>query len=268
MFDIIIIGGGPAGISAAITAKMRNKNTVVISKDIKDSNLYKAAKIDNYPGVPSVSGAELAERMKKQAEDLGVEIMSGRVQNVVPIGKTVSVGVGDEIISAACLIIATGIVQGEIFPGEKEFLGRGVSYCATCDGMFYRGKKVCVINRADDADEEIEFLKSIDCEVIEFNGKDVVINGDKTVHSVTVSGEEIKCHGVFIFRKSIAPDSLLPGLELEGGHIKTSRDMETNISGVYAAGDCTGKPYQISKAAGEGQVAALAAVQYMSNKGE
>ena len=265
MHDIIIIGDGPAGLSAAITARMRGKDVIIISKNRTESGLYKAVEIGNYPGLPGISGAELSGKLVMHASGMGVEIVEGRVTTILPMGKEINVSYGTEFVSAKSVILATGVVQSSVFPGEAELLGSGVSYCATCDGMLYRGKKVCVVCLSPDAEEEADFLESIGCEVTRLNTKKITVNGDNKVTSITADGEEIPCDAVFILRKTIAPDTLLPGLETDNGHIKTDRAMKTNIPGVFAAGDCVGTPYQVAKAIGEGQVAVLSAVDYLAH---
>ena len=263
MYDIITIGGGPAALSAAITARARNKTVAVISADYRMSGLYKAPEILNYPGLPAISGSELLERMIDHARAMGAELLEGRTVSVIP-GETFFVSYGQEYAEGKSLILSTGIVQTNTFPGEAELLGRGVSYCATCDGMLYRGKEVCVVCAAPDAESEADYLSSIGCRVTKLKTNRVTVNGSAKVESVTADGQEIPCDAVFILRRSIAPATLLPGLKLAGGHIAVNARMETSIPGVFAAGDCTGQPYQISKAAGEGQVAALTAVEYLS----
>ena len=265
MADIIVVGSGPAGLSAAITARMREKSVLVISNNRTESGLYKAAEIGNYPGLPGVSGADLSEKLVEHALGMGAELVSGRVTTVLPIGEELSVSYGSEIASAKCLILATGIIQSAVFPGEKELLGSGVSYCATCDGMLFRGKKVCVVALSPEADEEADFLESIGCQVTRLKTRNIKVNGEGRVSSVTADGEDIPCEGVFILRATIAPSALVPGLETEKNHIKVDRAMKTNIPGVFAAGDCIGTPYQVVKAAGEGQLAALSAVDYLAH---
>ncbi|HHT16761.1 MAG TPA: NAD(P)/FAD-dependent oxidoreductase [Papillibacter sp.] len=264
MYDIVVIGSGPAGLSAAITAKMRNKSVAVVSNNRTDSGLYKAAKVDNYPGFPAVSGAELLNKFSMHAAGIGAEMIRGRVTSVLPMGNQFGVSYGAEMVSAKALVIATGVVQSSVFPGEEALLGSGVSYCATCDGMLYRGKKVCVVSLTPEAEEEAAFLESIGCEVVRLTTKKIVINGEHKVTSVTADGEEIPCEGVFILRPSIAPAMLVPGLLMADGHIQVDPKMRTNIPGVFAAGDCTGAPYQVAKAVGEGLVAVLSAVEYLA----
>lgn len=263
MQDIIIIGSGPAGLSAAITARMRNAEVCIVSNNRSGSGLYKAKEIGNYPGLPGISGAELSSKLTAHAIGMGAELISARVTSVMPMGKQVSVTYGSEVLSAKALIITTGISQKEVFPGEEALLGHGVSYCATCDGMLYRGKRVCVVCHSADADDEADFLESIGCDVVRVRSRKIEVNGTDRVTGIVVDGEEIECEGVFILRDTIAPTALLPGLETDGGHIKVDRLMCTSLPGVFAAGDCVGGPYQVSKATGEGQVAVLSALQYI-----
>ncbi|UOO37581.1 NAD(P)/FAD-dependent oxidoreductase [Oscillospiraceae bacterium CM] len=266
MFDIIIVGNGPAGLSAAITARMRDKSVAVISNNRTESGLYKAVEIGNYPGMPGISGMELSGKLSMHASGMGAELIGGRVTTILPLGAEISVAYGSEAVSCKSLVLATGVVQTAVFPGETALLGSGVSYCATCDGMLFKGKKVAVVCLSPEAEHEADFLESIGCLVTRFKTKNVVVNGSGKVTSITADGEEIPCDGVFILRATIAPDSLLPGLETEKGHIKVDRAMRTNIPGVFAAGDCTGTPYQVAKAVGEGQVAVLSAIDYLAKK--
>lgn len=265
MHDLIIVGGGPAGLSAAMTARNRNKTVLVISGSMADSGLWKAGRVTNYPGTPDISGKELLERMMQQAKDMGVDFIRARVQNAMPMGEEIGVSAGSEFELCRALILATGIAQKNVFPGEKEFLGRGVSYCATCDGMLYRGRRTAVIGLSADAPEEAEFLRGIGCDVRYFEGKKqrFEIRGAQTVDTLVVDGEATPVDVVFVLRSGVAADALLPGLTTDGGHIVVDAAQATNIPGVFAAGDCTGAPYQIPVAVGEGNKAALSAVKYL-----
>lgn len=280
MYDLLIIGGGPAGLSAAMTARNRNLSVCVICGGAADSALYKAGHVTNYPGVPDVSGPALLETMTQQARDLGADFLRERALSAMPMGKTFGVSAGKEFAEGRALLLATGIAQRGTFPGEAEFLGRGVSYCATCDGMLYRGKPVAVVGRSPDAPEEANFLKNLGCQVTYLAPKrpetleagipfvptgTVSIQGQLTVTGLTANGETIPCAGVFILRPAVAPTDLLPTLATANGAIQVDRSMATNLPGVFAAGDCTGAPYQIAKAAGEGQVAALSACTYLDD---
>jgi thioredoxin reductase (NADPH) len=267
MYDIIVVGGGPAGLSAAITARQRGKSVAVVTNDASESGLYKAGCVRNYPGFPDVSGARLLDKLREHAESMGAIVIKERVSSVMPIGGGVSVGHAADVSSAKVSILALGVAQSSVFPGESELLGRGVSYCATCDGMFFRGKRVCVVMHAPDAEGEAEYLESIGCEVVRLLSRDVSVNGARTVESVTADGKIVKCDGVFILRHTIAPASLAPDVEMRGGHIGTDSVMRTNLPGIFAAGDCTGAPYQIAKAVGQGQIAALSAADYIDGGG-
>ena len=261
--DIIIIGSGPAGLSAAINAKVRNKNVLVISNDPSESWLYKAEKINNYLGLPGVSGKELIEAFNAHAAGSGIDIVHGKVLNVMPFGDVFMVGYGSEVVNSKAVIIAAGVVQSVTYKGEQELLGRGVSYCATCDGMLYRGKTVCVAGDSPDLKTEVDYLKEIGCNVQQVEGKIIEIKGSAKLETVITDRGEIPCDGLFVLRKTIAFDTLMPGIENENGHIRVNRSMETSVKGVFAAGDCTGKPLQVAKAVGEGLVAGLAAAGYI-----
>jgi len=261
MLDIIVVGGGPAGVSAAITARQRGKEVAVISNDRTHSGLYKAREIGNYPGFPKITGRELSDKLTAHAESSGAQMIAGKVNAIMQSDGVFHVGYGAEILTSRRVILATGIVQTSLFPGEEEFLGRGVSYCATCDGMLFRGKRVCVVCQSPEVEAEADFLESIGCDVTLVRPLDIRICGDTRVTSIFAGATEIKCDGVFIIRHTIAPGILVPGLEMKSGHIVADSMGKTNIPGVFAAGDCTGTPYQIAKAAGEGQVAALSAVE-------
>ncbi len=269
MTDIAIIGGGPAAISAALTARQRNRSVVMISGDATASHLAKAEQVDNYPGMVGMNGKTMLDTMTAQAEEKGVFIMHGTATAVMPFGDSFGIAVGSEFLEAGAVIIASGISMGRLYPGEERFLGQGVSYCATCDGMLYRNKAVAVIGLCADAPEEAEFLRSVGCRVEYFDrsrAKSYEIQGEQSVQRLIADGVAYQVEGVFILRSGVAPSQLLQGLELKGGAIVTDRAMATNIPGVFAAGDCTGMPYQLAKAVGEGNVAALSAVKYLDSK--
>ena len=279
-YDIAIIGGGPAGLSAAINARARNKTVLVVTNDYRESPLYRAERVDNYLGMPGQSGAELLDSYQKHAETMGVDFRSGRVLNIMPMEGTCYLSIGSEMEEAKAVILATGVSRGKKFPGEAEFLGRGVSYCATCDGMLYRNRPVAVVGLAPDAPEEANFLHGLGCRVTYVSGKEpsgldpaipfvkaarMEIAGGESVTALRANETEIPCDGVFLLRHAIAPTDLLPALELEGGYVKVDREMKTNVPGVFACGDCTGTPLQLAKAAGEGLIAGQKAAEYVDN---
>lgn len=267
VFDVIIIGGSIAGVSAALTCTNRGKSTAVIVNSTESSSLYKAEKITNYPGIPGATGKEIAEILSRQLAACGAAIIQGRALSVMPLGDTFGVAVGSEFYSSKTVILAAGITREKLYPGEGEFLGRGVSYCATCDGMLYRAKTVALIGNNEEATHDAAFLESIGCTVLRFEkNTKYEIRGGMKADSLIVAGEEYKVDGVFIIKDTVSVTKLVQGLEYSDGGIVTDRGMRTNVPGVFAAGDCTGKPYQLAKAAGEGNVAALSACEYIDKK--
>jgi len=268
IFDVLIIGSGPAGVSAALTARQRGKSALIISTSMEDSPLYRAELVDNYPGFPAATGAQLVEAFTRHAEASGVKFARGRALAAADMGGVFGVSVGSDFVQGRSLVIAGGLTRAKPYPGEAEYLGRGVSYCATCDGMLYRGKRVAVIGLSADAPEEAEYLRGIGCEVEYFDAQRArrcEISGGERVTTLRADGADYAVDCVFIFRPGVAPDSLLPGLEVSGGHIKVGADMATNVPGVFAAGDVTGAPYQVAKAVGEGNIAGLSACKYVEN---
>lgn len=263
-YDLLIVGAGPAGLTAAIHGRARDKSVLVISNDPLASPLCRAPQMANYPGLPGVTGRELVERLMEQARDMGAEFKTGRALSVMPMGESVMVSVENDMAEGRAVILAPGVSRAAPLKGEQELLGRGVSYCATCDGMFYRGKAVVCAGDAPNFDEEVEFLRSIGCEVTVKRLAGLEILGEDRVTGVRdAAGEAASCDGVFLLRASIAPGQLAPGLELEGGYIRVDERMATGLPGVYAAGDCTGQPLQLAKAVGQGQTAAHFAIEAM-----
>jgi thioredoxin reductase (NADPH) len=268
-YDIIVVGGGPAGLAAAIQCRARNRSVLVVTNDPTASPLCKAPAMENYPGLPGVTGLELVRTLVDQAKGLGAELRIGRVLSVMPAGGSVQVSIGSQVAEAGAVILAMGVARAAPLTGELEYLGRGVSYCATCDGMFYRDKDIVVAGNAPDLAAETDYLRGIGCRVTEVRLPGLTILGDSKVTGVrTAQGEEISCDGVFLLRSTVAPGQLVSGLALEDGHIQVDRHMNTNLPGVFAAGDCTGQPLQLAKAVGEGQMAAHSAIQSLDNRKE
>ena len=264
--DILMIGGGPAGLSAAVNARARGRSVLVVSNPLEENPLWPAERVDNYPGLPAVSGAELLTQLRRHAERSGAEFLTGRALTSVRMGDAWYVSVGPDMYNAKAVVLAAGVARGKKFPGEAEFLGRGVSYCATCDGMLYRGKAVAVLGYSDSARQEAEFLERIGCRVTYFDRpRTCEIHGEETVRSVTCDGQSTDVDCVFILRPALAPTDLFPGLETEKGFVAVDRRMATNLPGLFAAGDCTGGPLQAAKAAGEGLIAGQSAAAYVAD---
>ncbi|OPJ57246.1 NAD(P)/FAD-dependent oxidoreductase [Alkalithermobacter paradoxus] len=281
-YDIAIIGSGPAGLSAAINAKVRNKNIIVFGSSNLSEKITKAPSVDNYLGLYNLTGEELKNVFKHHIEEMDIKITEERINNVYAMGDYFAIMANEKMYEASAVIIATGIEYTKPIKGEEEFVGKGVGYCATCDASLYRGKKVAIVSYNSEGEEEANFLVEIASKVYyipmyksEYNInenieiiKDVPleVRGDISIDSLVLKKSELDVDGIFFIKNSISPKYLVPGLELEYGHIKVDRNMQTNIKGCFAAGDCIGKPYQYIKAAGEGQVAALNAVSYLDNK--
>lgn len=268
-YDIIVIGGGAAGVSAALTVINRGKTVAVVTNPTETSSIYKAEMVTNYPGLPDIKGADMARLFRSQLENSGADIIPGRALSVMPLGDSFGVAVENDFYMAGAVVLATGITREKLYPGEAEFLGKGVSYCATCDGMLYRGKTVALIGSSEEAARDAEFLRSIGCTVLEFtdNGK-YSIAGSVKAETVTVGGVDHPVDGIFIIKDTVSVTQLVPGLERENNAVKVSKRMETSVPGVFAAGDCVGKPYQLAKAVGEGNTAALSACEYLDTTKE
>ena len=256
MYDVLVIGAGPAGLSAAINVRQRGGSVLVVGVSPENNPLWKAEKIDNYLGMPGLTGREMLEQFRDHAEKMGVEFTENRVLSTFYNNGTWMVSAGSDVHEARAIVFAGGITRGKKFPGEEEHLGMGVSYCATCDGMLYRGKDVAVIGFGEADRKEADYLKGIGCGVQYFEKpKKVEIFGSPRVEQVEVDGTKLDVSCVFILRPSLAPVSLFPGLELDGTYIRTDRSMATSLPGLFAAGDCTGAPLQVAKAVGEGMIA-------------
>ncbi len=282
-YDITILGCGPAGLSAAINATIRNKKVLIIGAEICSPPLHKAQKIDNYLGIPGVRGEELLDRFMEHALDMGIEIISTKAEAINEAEGVYNILVKGELVKSKAIIIATGIPYKPTLPREEDMLGRGLGYCATCDGPIYRDKDVLLIAHSSEAESEANYMAEIcrkvyylplyqetmelDPRIEIINGKPGEIIGFDFVQGLKLKdGSEIRVEGLFVLGGETAPDRLIPGLEISDKHIKVNRQQETNLPGVFAAGDCTGPPYQVAKSVGEGQVAGLNASRYVGKK--
>ena len=282
--DLAIVGNGPAGWSCAMTARMRGLNAVVIAPAGAGGWLSGAERIDNYPGLPQVSGRELLERFRQQALALGAEEKNALVRQIMPSGERFLLLAENDVLEAKAVALCMGAARPVLLPGEEELLGGGVSYCATCDGMFYRGKRVAVLSASASGVEEAAFLhslaESVDYYALKPHDASALPGGVQTVAekprslareqggiALTTDRETHLYDGVFIFRTAVPLRMLLDGLETDGGAIRVDRSMRASLPGVFAAGDVTGGPLQIAKAVGEGNVAAIAAAEFIAKLG-
>lgn len=285
-YDIAIIGTGPAGISAAITATIRNKNIVLLGSRNFSEKIEKAHLIENYPGLPEISGEDMADAFRKHLEHLNIEITEEKVKAVYNMGEYFAIQGADAIYESSAVIISTGVNFGRLLPGEKELLGHGVSYCATCDAPLYKNKTAIVVGYYSEAGKEAEFLAEIADRVYYLpaykNGDDKlkgenidIISGipkevrrcDDGKVKLLAGENEYTADGIFILRDRISPEQLMQELKLDGNHIAVDLQMRTSVEGCFACGDIAGKPYQYIKAAGQGNVAALSAVEYLNSWG-
>lgn len=280
--DIAIIGSGPAGLSAAINAKIRNKDLIIFGNNDFSAKLIKAPKINNYLGFNEISGIELKENFQNHIDSMEISIINERINNVYAMGDYFALMVNEKMYEAKTVILATGIEYTRPFKGEEQFLGKGVGYCATCDAPLYKEKVVTIIGYNKEAEEEANYVSELasklyyipmytsdyklnpSIEIIKDRPVEVI--GEDKVTKLILSETEIQTDGIFVLRDSISPGQLVPGLTIEDNHIKVDRLMKTNINGCFAAGDCIGKPYQYIKAAGEGLIAALGATSYLDSK--
>ena len=278
-YDIAIIGSGPAGLSAAVNAKIRNKTFKVFGTKEISPKLVKAHQINNYLGFYGKSGKEIRDEFAKHLEAMDIEITEEKINNIYSMGDYFALMGSKNTYEATAVILATGVNFGKPLKGEEEYLGRGVGYCATCDAPLYKDKIVTIIayNKHEESEanflaqvaskvyyipmykEEVEVDKSI--EIIKDTPVEIV--GEQFVQKLILKNNEIETDGLFILRDSISPGQLVPGLELDKNHVQVDRKMATNLKGCFAAGDIVGIPYQYIKAAGEGNIAALSAVSYL-----
>ncbi|MFQ5442051.1 MAG: thioredoxin-disulfide reductase [Thermodesulfobacteriota bacterium] len=297
MYDLVIIGGGPAGLTAGIYAVRLGLNTVLLEKQMVGGQIAVSDIIENYPGFPSISGAGLMEKFEEHAKGLGLDIQLKDVETVRVDGRLRTVKTTDGDIKTKAVIVATGARPRPLgVPGEKEFIGKGVSYCATCDGPFFKGSSVLVVGGGDTALKEAVYLSKIAAKLYlahrrdQFRGEKIQqekveaaenivllkshilkeIKGDSVVRKVLVEDlktselKELDVEGVFMF-VGINPTTEFVEVDKDGsGFIKTNQKMETNVEGIFAAGDCRTTPLlQVATAVGDGAIAAYSAASYI-----
>ena len=284
MYDVIIIGAGPAGISASLYAKRANMNVLVLYSG--ESNLEKATEIENYYGFENgISGKELYDSGIKQAENLGVDVKEEEVTHIEQVDSNFEVTTSKEKYVGKSVIIATG--NKKLKPnikGIEEFDGMGISYCAICDGFFYRNKNVVVIGNGKYAISEAKDLKSIAGKVtiltdglemqaeseFEVNNKKIKqILGDSKVRQIEFEdGQILDIDGIFVALGEAGGSDFAKkmGVLTNGDSISVDKNMKTNIDGLFSCGNVVGGLLQVCKAVYEGAEAGLSAVQYVKNK--
>jgi thioredoxin reductase (NADPH) len=300
--DLVIIGAGAAGLTAAQYGARANLKTLLIEEMAPGGQALLIDHLENYPGYAEPkSGFELAQDMQAQAEKFGAEFMTDSVNSLKKEGNTFVLSLaGGGTIHAQAVILATGAKHRTLdIPGEAQFSGRGISYCATCDGPFFKGKKMFVVGGGDAACDEAQFLAKLSDKIVmihrrdrfraqksladrvlrnknievRFNTRMLEIQGDQKVRSVVLENLETKqtyqeeTDAVFVFVGSIPQTALVPEVEKdESGSIITDQRMESSIKGLFVAGDVRATPFrQVVVAAGEGAIAAHSAAQYIDD---
>lgn len=298
-YDLVIVGAGPAGLSAGLYGARLGLRTLIIGETL-GGMAAEAALVENYPGIERSSGMEIAERMRRQCESAGAEILlAEKVERLDLTGKRKKAMTHSVIFESDALVLATGCTHKDLgVPGEEEFRGRGVSYCAVCDGVFFKGKRVLVVGGGNTAAMEALYLGQIAGKVfmvhrrselradsvlkgrvrdsaveVLWNRQVKEIQGDNLVNRVvlldTEKGDEISLEvdGVFIAVGEVPKTAYAKKagvVTIDAGFIEVNRKQETNIDGVYAAGDMTGGVKQIGVATGEGITAAINAYLYIT----
>jgi len=298
-YDVAVLGAGPAGLAAAIYASRAGVRTAVFEESVVGGRATYAHAIDNYPGFPEgISGNELTSRLVKQAEKFGTIMRSGEMVIGLDLSgelKKITTHSGECL--ARSIVIATGLKQKRLnLPGEERLVGRGVSYCATCDGFFFRSKKVVVVGAGDDAASDLIYLASLAAKLIWLpNAAEItaeegylralkekgivpilgrraseVVGGERVrglkVIDETGAEDIVESDGIFIAVGTVPTAEILKSAGIktdERDYVVVNDEMKTNVAGVYAAGDCTGKSHQIIVAVGQGSTAGINASAFV-----
>lgn len=310
VYDLVVIGAGPGGLSAGLYGARAKMNTLIIEKDRTGGQIATTDEVANYPGsIQNATGPSLIARMVEQCDEFGAKRVKDTIEEVEFDGKIKVLKGKNEEYRAKAVVIATGATPRKLnVPGEKELTGKGVTYCATCDGAFFTDLEVFVVGGGDSACEEAMFLtkfarkvtilsrdpeltaaKSIQAKVlshdkieVKWNVEITELKGDGILESMTLKNretgeltefeadEEDGTFGVFIFVGFAPQTKLFEGkIEMDRGYIPTSANMETNVEGVYAAGDCRVKVLrQVVTACGDGATATVMAEKYIENNFE
>jgi thioredoxin reductase (NADPH) len=300
MYDVVIIGGGPGGLAAAIYAQRARLKTLLVEREYLGGQIAVSDVIENYPGFPTISGAELMEKFEEHARGLGLEVKLVEVESIEERGKEKLLKTSEGELVTKTIIVATGAKPRRLgVPGEVELTGKGVSYCATCDGPFFRGQDVVVVGGGDTAIKDAVYLSKIAAKVSVVHRRDklraekilqekalstpniemywshimVEVKGEKVVEGVVLknlkdeSTKELEVEGAFIFVGTNPSTGFIDVEKDDRGFIKTNQRMETSVEGIYAVGDCRTTPLlQVATAVGDGAIAAFCAGEYVEEK--
>ena len=300
MYDVLIVGAGTAGMTAGIYVQRAGKKALVLDEKGYGGQIVNTATVENYPGFVNISGTEFTERIHEQAVELGVDFKVEKVKNAKKKGEVFVVSTGDSQYEVKSVIIATGVKNRELgIPGEEKFKGSGVSFCATCDGNFFKGRDIAIIGGGNTALEDAEVMSGIANKVylvhrrdefrgdkltvkrlsvkdnVEFvlNSKPVEITGGFAVDGLKVENTEdgspktLKVDGVFVAVGQTPDNKAFEGLvKLDSaGYVEAGEDCLTSAEGIFVAGDCSTKTVrQLTTAASDGSVAAAGAVEYIN----
>ena len=297
--DVVIIGSGIAGISAAIYLKRSSLSFVLLDKSMPGGKLNIIHRIDNYPGYPSISGLELSKSLLEQCKQLGIEFSYGEVNKVEKVDSNFLTRTDIDSYLSKVVIVASGLSEAKLnIPGEKQYFGKGVSYCATCDGPFFKNKDVAIYVYKDFAFEDAIYLSSLvnrlyfilpksplatethlnevkkAKNITIFDGYSLKeIKGDNKVNSIVINkdneNKELEVSAIFPLFEQISSSSFLSPLSIKmsNGFIDADKDGKTNVDGVYAVGDIVNKKLrQLINAASEGALAAISSINYVRSK--
>ena len=291
-YDVAVVGAGPAGVSAAINVKNRGRTALLLAGQVPFGRVNGQHEVGNYAGFPAATGDELVAAFRRHLEHFKVAVTPDKVTRIVRDGDG---GDGSgfvlfgahELYRARAVVVATGVQLDASIEGEEDLVGQGVSYCVTCDGRLFAGRRVAFISFGAPGEEEaseladafgadVTYLPQYEGEY-RLGGAGVRLRagakprrlsrGDDGVH-VVLDDDELVADAVFFYREAVAPRALLDGLEADGPHLVVDRYLSTSVPGVFAAGDCSGGPYQVAKAVGQGQIAALSAVRLLRERAD
>ena len=294
-YDVAVVGAGPAGVSAAINVSNRGRDVVLLAGQAPYGRVNGPHEIANYAGFPAVGGEDLVAAFRRHLQAFDVPVVADKVTRIGRDGAGadddgfVLFGAG-EAYRARAVVLATGVLLEASIEGEDELVGQGVSYCVTCDGRLFAGRRVAVVGYGPPGEREaseladafradVTYLPQYDAGYHLAAGVSLRTGARPARLTRTDRGVQVRLEGeesagslvvdaVFISRDAVAPSTLLDGLTTDGPHLVVDQHMRTSVPAVFAAGDCTGGPYQVAKAVGQGQVAALSAVRLLREQAE